>query len=273
MIDFADVVPVETDPKLNKGTSQSLIKRLDSYDLVHSFGYRMSWALADAFGDKKPWVYTAYDMPGSTHDLLMERLNKARAGYCCSEYVRKRLGWYGADFLKVTRLGLSSFDGGSLSRETCCLALGLDPEQSHIVSFSDDAGLVPDVSRVQARISDANIVVAGDQDRAELFAVASLVVFPALEKGASMCLLHAMAAGAPVMVPEDSGLAEYVDDRATGLWFDSLDALTDMIASALQMPIRAESMAQAAQIRVQETENLLDAIDLLGRHYRKMVKQ
>lgn len=272
LIDFADSVPAETDPKVTKGTTQSLIKSLGDFDLVHSFGYRMSWALADAFGDKRPWVYTAYDLPLTSHAFLIERLNKARAGYCCSEYTKKRLGWYGCEFLKLTRLGL----GGAstpLSREDACQALGLDPEQSHIIFFADRPEDVPDTERILARVSDANVVVAGDQDRSALLASASLVVFPTEGKGASMALLHAMRAEAPVMVPEDSGLAEYVDDRSTGLWFDSPEVLPDMIASALQMPIRAESMAQAAKIRVQESENILDAVDLLGRHYRKILKQ
>lgn len=273
LIDFADSVPLETDPKLNKETARSLNSKLDGFDIVHCFGYRMSWAMGEHYGDKRPWVYTVLELPGSSHDFLIERLNKSRAGYCASEFVRKRLGWYGADFLKLTKLSLSGEAPVLPTREAACEQLDLDSEQSHIFLFDALSGYSEDAERVRSRVSDANILSSKGLDQHLVFAAASLVVFPKPEQGASVALLQAMAAGAPVMVPEESGLAEYVDDRSTGLWFDNRDALADMIASALQMPIRAESMAQAAQIRVQESENLREGVDLLGRHYRKMIKQ
>ncbi|MCE9560258.1 MAG: hypothetical protein K8R88_15070, partial [Armatimonadetes bacterium] len=101
LVDCQNWMPTTTDPKLNKETAKRLNSEVNNFDLVHCFGYRTAYAMGEAFKGKKKWVFTAYDSPRTTHDYLIERLNFSRAGFCCSEFVKRPLGWAGVDFLKV----------------------------------------------------------------------------------------------------------------------------------------------------------------------------
>lgn len=268
-LDLADHIPTETDPKLNKGTHK-VLKELIQAELVHCFGYRASWAIGD-WKPALPWVYSVLELPRSTHDHLIERLNRASAGFVSSEYVKTRLGWYGCDYLKLARIGLPKSrlpDGPAAENETDCpQILVIGPEASSSVQQ-----VLQQERVLQSRIPQATVRLA-DHHRPflEQLQGVDLAVFPQPGKGSSFALLQALASEVPVLVPEDSGLAEVVEDRTTGLWFDDQDSLPDMICSALQMPIRARSMAQAAGIRQRESESLADCAELTIRLYRKIV--
>ena len=91
VLEAGDWMPNETGPKFDRDVSKRLVQEADGFDIVHAFGYRCAWACSAAFGDRRRWIYTAYDLPKTKHLLLVARLNDAGAGLAVARAVTRAL--------------------------------------------------------------------------------------------------------------------------------------------------------------------------------------
>ncbi len=106
-----------------------------------------------------------------------------------------------------------------------------------------------------AMIQDAGleeaIQLAGfisDETRNELYAVADIAVFPSRYEPFGIVALEAMAAGAPVVVSDQGGLSEVVDQGVTGLRAQTTpEAIAAAILDILHHPELAAERARRAQ--------------------------
>lgn len=298
----SDWIPNQTDIASSRPATKQLRTISANYGLVHAFGYRAAWACSDAFGPKEAWVYTAYDMPKTTHKLLIDKLNEAQLGFCSSYAVRDALAKAGALDVSV--------------RTPCAphLASLLDKEDARRVFEAEVEGpliaglgrLVPErgfailaeaMEQVWIQVHDAQLVVAGDgpeleqlraiarqssrahqihvygpvRNAADLYKAADLLVVPSTRAGFSMVAAEAMLCGTPVMVREGP-LDEMVQRDNTGLLFASDRELGLRIAEAIQTPIRLESVSNAARIKAEALFSPDRFAEEMEKKYREIVE-
>jgi glycosyltransferase involved in cell wall biosynthesis len=281
LIDGDDWIPDATGPRYDKSVSRELLRRADRFDLVHAFGYRAAWACAEAFRSKRPWVYTAYDLPKTTHPALVDRLDRARAGLCASAAVKAAL----SDAL-VTRV--EAVTPGIDLEAFAPPPAEPDPDRPLVLAagswFEDRAlvALVRAMPLVWARVPAARLLIVGEgperptleaaaaatprpdlvslrdwtDDMPSLWRQASLAVFPARRAGFSMGLAEAMACGRAVVARRAGGLPAMVEHRHSGVLFDSDEEMAGEIASLLQGAIRREAMGCLGRVRAEERYGL-----------------
>ncbi|WP_072803652.1 glycosyltransferase family 4 protein [Rhodococcoides yunnanense] len=82
--------------------------------------------------------------------------------------------------------------------------------------------------------------------------VVALALRPTISGSGLTVVLEAMASGRPVVVTDNPGMADYVEDGVTGVLVPGgdADALADAIAALLTDPERAAAMGHAAAARV-----------------------
>lgn len=88
-----------------------------------------------------------------------------------------------------------------------------------------------------------------------LVAAADALVVPSLYEPFGMVALEGAALGAPLVVARTGGLAEFVDDGATGRVFTpgDVESLADAVTRAILDPEGSRSMAEAARQKAQES--------------------
>lgn len=300
--DVSDWIPNDTRGSFDKEVTKKLLPLAREYDLVHAFGYRAAWACAEALGKKLPWIYTAYDLPKTTHPELVARLDKARVGLAVSRAVKSALDEALVSGVKLLTPGIPRLpDPGN--QEECKESLGIDPDWQVILAMGSIEGpegldvLADGMEEIWRRIpyvqlclasSDGrkdywenHVVLADRPDRVsifgkvkgkeKLFGAADLVVVPARVAGFSMVALEAMSLGTPSLVRRAGGLSDLVDERFSGLCFEDDEDLSRVLASGLQATITLESMRNACRVRFEERHDFEACIAAHEAVYRRAV--
>lgn len=296
-------IPNETGPKYDKSVSKKLRQIAEGYDLVHAFGYRSAWACSAAFGHKEAWIYTAYDIPKTTHRVLISHLNDAQTGICASRAVFRALDEAIAIDLTTLSPGVRPAPQEKPDKEEARKVLGL-PATGTIVGglgrLVPERGfkqLVESMAIVWAGIPEAILVIGGEgpersaletaakethrpdqvrilghvPDAWKFFAALDLCVVPSTRAGYSMVALEAMALGIPVMVRSTGGLIELVETDISGFVFRADEELGQHISEVLNLPLTLQTVGAAGRIRASETFSLEPTVEGLVEIYRGIV--
>lgn len=286
-VDFEDGewIPNETGPRVDKEVSPRLQRRAGPYDIVHAFGYRTAWACAEAFGSKEAWVYTAHDMPKSTHRLLITRLNDAQVGFCSSRAVYRMLDESLAIDITTVYPGIKLRAKDEIDRTATRAMWGYGPEDMVIAAharFVPDRGIRPLIDampEVWELHPNARLIVSGDGEEdgdyrslarmhdpdgnriqfihhlhhpEPLFVGADLFVVPSHNAGFSMTALESMSAGCPTLVRHSGGLSEIVDPDVSGFIFKDDEELVSQLKELLGLPMTLETVGHGGKVRVLE---------------------
>lgn len=297
-------IPNETGSKPDAKVTPQLTKLAADYDIVHAFGYRPAWACGVAFKSSSAWLYTAYDMPKTTHQLLIDKLNEAQAGICSSRAVYRALDEAIAIDLVIERPGIEPLVDSGLPKEEAKRLLGFPSDAIAILAMGRlvpergfDA-LVKAMEEVWPTYPEAHLVIGGtgpqedelkkqakassraDQvllhglvsDKATFFAAADIVVVPSRRAGTSMVALEAMSLGLPVLLRNTGGLPELIDPDISGMLFDNDDTLGGTINEMLGLPLTLETLASAARVRVIEHFAMADHAESIAKLYRSVLE-
>lgn len=296
-------IPNETGPKHDKKVSRRLRELASSYDLVHALGYRTAWACSAAFGHKEAWVYTAYNLPKTTHRVFISRLNDAQAGICASRAIYRALDEAIAIDLTTSLPGVRTPPVERLEREDARRLYGLPPSAPvigclgrHVPEHGFRSAL-DSMGIVWANHPDAILVLGGDgSERADLeaaaeqthrpdqirfagridnvwefYAALDLFVVPSTRAGFSMAALEAMASGVPTMVRATGGLIELVEPDISGFVFRAEEELGSHISEVLDLPLTLQTVGAAGRVRASETFSLEHSISALVEIYQGIV--
>ncbi|MCB8933185.1 MAG: glycosyltransferase family 4 protein [Fimbriimonadaceae bacterium] len=282
-VDATDWMPNETGPKFDKHVSKRLVDTARGFDVVHAVGYRTAWACSAAFGDKRPWIYTAYDLPKTRHPLFVGRLNDSAAGLCSARAVRKALDDILVMNLETVVIGVRQ-PHQALDRDQARAALELPTGGSVVAGagrWVPDRGfdaLVRSMESVWESEPDTTLVLAGGgpekdelsrlaaesrqpervrllglvDDPAVVMAAADIFVVPSRRGGTSMAAMEAMASGLPVLLRDTGGLAELIDPDLSGMLFDTDEQLGSTIVEMLGLPLTLETLGGAAKVAAAE---------------------
>lgn len=297
-------IPNETGSKPDSKVTPHLIKLAKDFDIVHAFGYRPAWACGAAFKSYSAWFYTAYDMPKTTHELLIDKLNEAQAGICSSRAVYRALDEAIAIDLVIERPGIEPLEAPSITKEVARGSLGVPPDAKHIVGLGR---LVPErgfdallgaMESILAEFSDVHVSIAGAgpqaddlkkavaalpnpgqvklvghvENKAAFLHSADLVVVPSRRAGTSMVALEAMSLGLPVLVRNTGGLPELIDPDISGMVFESDETLGETISEMLGLPLTLQTLGSAARVRVEEHFNLTRHAESIARLYKGVLE-
>lgn len=300
----SDWIPNETGTKIDKKVSEQLRKLAEPYDLVHAFGYRTAWACSEAFSHKEAWLYTAYDLPKTTHRLFITRLNDSQAGICSSRTVFRVLDEAIAMELTTIPPGVEIPTEPLPDRGQAKAALGIDSEApvlgaiTRLTSESGLSTLIESMEEVWSRKPEAWLLIAGEgperssleqgarittrhrqiqflgkiDDPATLYAASDLVVVPSIRASFSMSAIEAMSWGVPVLARNRHGLPELFDREITGFYFESDDDLASTILDLLDMPLTLESVGRAGKIRVIDRYSLEQCARKVVELYRTILQ-
>jgi glycosyltransferase-like protein len=110
---------------------------------------------------------------------------------------------------------------------------------------ADLAALPADLARRIVRAGPVD-----EEDLTALYRASSVLLCPSEQEGFGLCVLEAMAAGTPVVVPGREPFTEFVD-QATGALVDprSVDSIALALADLLNNPRRRRELATRAQER------------------------
>ncbi len=283
VLDASDWIPNETGPRHDREVSKRLYQEAEGFDRVHAFGYRCAWACSACFGDKRPWVYTAYDMPKTKHPLLVARLNEAGAGLGVSRAVTRAL-----DDMLVMRVetvppGVRR-PVGAPDRASARAALGLDenvPVVAGVGRWIAERGfvaLVRAMGEAWSSSPEAVLLLAGEGPEdatlhaaaGELaqpsqvrllgrvdtpygvMAAADVFVVPSYRGAVSMAAMEAMSLGVSVLIRDVGGLSELVDPDLSGMLFDTDEQLGPTISEMLGLPLTRETIGGAGRVAAED---------------------
>lgn len=299
--DAASWIPDETGPGPDRQVSVKLKSMAESFDIVHACGYRTAWACGEGLGNKKPWVYSAYDLPKSTHPFLVDRLNKAKAGVCASYAIHTPLNEAGVQRLETIYPGIQPFN--ITNRADARTLFDLPPDEQVVAclgQFDTDAGyeaLFPAMETVWAHHPKAEFLIAGSGRELENFrsrrwetsapervrvpgevvrsqdvlAACDLFVVPERRAGFSLTAVEAMFIGLSVLARNAGALPEILHEHVSGLLFQGDTVLGEAIAGALEMPLTLEAMGNAAAIRAHEMFSLEQSAERIAELYRNVL--
>lgn len=297
-------IPNETGPKVDKKVSERLRKVAGPYDLVHAFGYRAAWACSHAFSHKEAWVYTAYDLPKTTHRLLISALNDAQAGIVSSHAVFRALDEAIALDLNVIPPGIATLTEPPPPKAKVKTELGFDPDapligvMARMVPERGVRAVIDAMETVWNSHPDTQLLVAGEgpeqdrlkrmaadasnptqirfqsrvSDKDRFFGALDLLVVPSTRAAFSMVALEGMARSVPVLLRHTGGLPEMIDEDVSGYLFDSDEQLGPRIIELLDMPLAIESAGRAGRIRSLELFSLDRCAEMVADLYRSVVE-
>lgn len=297
-IEDADTwIPNETGPKPDSKVTPRLLKLAKDYDVVHAFGYRCAWACGAAFKSYSAWFYTAYDMPKTTHELLIDKLNEAQAGICSSRAVYRALDSAIAIDLVVeppgvdlpqSAQGYEARTGGRI----VVAALGrlvserglesLIPAMEHVwTTFPDcvlriggtgpQAAEIAALARRSSRTTQIELVGAVT-DLDSFYAQADVVAVPSRRAGTSMVALEAMARSRPVLLRSTGGLPELIEPDVSGMLFEDDDSLGETLSEMLSLPLTRQTLAGAGRVRVEERFAMADHAESIAALYKGVME-
>ncbi|MCW5937685.1 MAG: glycosyltransferase family 4 protein [Fimbriimonadaceae bacterium] len=295
VVDDAEAwIPDKTGPKVDKEVTRQMRAALRGFDLVHAFAYRPAWACAEAFYVRQPWLYTAYDLPRTTHPDLVDRLNAARVGLCSSRAVRDALDAADTLHLQVVAPGVRG-PSTPVTREEARQRLGLPldvPVVGAVGRFIPDRGfdsLVRAMPLVWRERPEVQLVLSGEgpsppkaedprirlcppfPDVYAALPAFDLLVVPSVRAGFSLVAVEAMSCAVPVLARNISGLAAVGMPGASLLVFADDDSLPPSICEALGSPERSASVGNAGRALAQDTYSLERHARALARVYREVL--
>ncbi len=297
-------IPNETGGKTDKQVSEQLRAKTQDYDLVHAFGYRAGWACSAAYSHKEAWVYSAFDLPKTTHRQLITRLNDSQAGICSSRAVFRTLDEAIAIELTTIRPGVSIQTVALPDKTASRNALNL-PLETQVISvacrWNQDSGihaLITSMEEVWTHKPDTCLLIAGEgpekgpleqliqlatrggqirllgkvDDMQTLFAASDFVVVPNTRKGFSMTAVEAMSWGVPVLARNRHGLSELFDREISGFYFENDDDLARTIVDLLDMPLTLDSVGRAGKIRAMDRYSLEQSAHQIVELYKSVLR-
>jgi glycosyltransferase involved in cell wall biosynthesis len=301
--DASDWMPQETGPAADRHVSKRLREIARDYDLVHSFGYRCAWACGEALGKKTPWLFTAWDLPKTTHQLLTAQLQKARHGFATAAAITRIWSEEGVS-LQVVTPGVQPQPEPLPSRDQARAELGLLSDPPTILGLGR---LVPErgfdllISAMEAVWIDhpsAHLAIVGEGPEAEplrtlarrssqpenirltgrvrrsrdAMMAADLVVVPSRRAGFSMVAAEAMSIGVPTMLRDVGGLHEMIQADETGYLVRRDEDLGMRIADALSMPLSREGIAEAGKVWALQHLQAEAAAERIAGIYRDVIR-
>ncbi len=256
VVDAEEWMPKATGRKVDPGVTKRLRALAKPYDLVHAFGYRTAWACGEAFGMRRPWLYTAYDLPKTTHPELIDRLLPARIGLCSSTAVLRALRAADATGLRVLVPGAPPAAAGAktpsdhprilaagrfVAERGFDALLGAMPqvwecEPHATLTLVGDGPLASELGRQAEALGERVRFVPRYEPLAARLADADLAVVPSRSAGFSLFAAEAMLAGVPVLMRDAGGLGEMVDEGITGWVFFTDDEMAGRLAGLAGAP-------------------------------------
>lgn len=293
-------IPKKTGWLNDRNVSKLVRKAAQGFDLVHAFGYRSAWACSEAFYVKFPWVYTAYDMPKTTHTHLIDRLNAGKRGLCSSRALQDKLTESEALHLHLTTPCIPTPDEMpdqveerarlELPQEAfIILAAGNGDKASGIAtlleSFPDVVQLQPSAFLVLVLTGDATEeikqlialntghikVIKTQPSLLHWMACANLVVVPNRNASFSMIGAESMSVGTPVLFRRDGGLGEMASDGYSGWYFDEDEELTNRLSRIIDAPLALEAMKSACRVRAMDRFGADEAAEEIASIYRRIL--
>ncbi|MCH7903625.1 MAG: glycosyltransferase family 4 protein [Armatimonadetes bacterium] len=292
--DADDWIPNKTGWRVDREVGKVLKAAARGFDIVHAFGYRTAWACSAAFYVSEPWVYTAYDMPRTTHVELVKRLNTARIGLCSSHAVRNKLAEAFALNLEVIPPGIRA-NTRVLDRQESRGMYGVSDDEILIVAagrFVEERGFESLIAAVhslpknfrlilsgQGPLEDSLVAAAGDRATVthELFsqqvamAAADLVVVPSTRAGFSYTALEAMHQGVPVLLKGTGGLPEmYGKESESAVYSED----SDLAAEIERLLGDSEQLDRLRELGKERAAKQFDIKDCAAKHasrYRQIL--
>ena len=297
VVDDADEwIPNETGPRTDRKVGKVLRASAQGFDLVHAFSYRTAWACDEALRGELPWIYTAHDMPRTTHPLLIERLNGARKGVCSSNASVNILENGGAKRLQLVFPGLP-LNRRVLDKSESRAMLGVNDDVFLLAAagrFVKEHGLLSLVRAVEALPHHVRLIISGkgpleDELRAEsgerveitteLFsqqqalAAADLVVVPSTDAGFSFSAIEGMYHGTPALMRRIGGLADIATEQETGYFYEIDEEVQDVISHLCHKPEAVAEVGQAAAQHVREKFDLARTAGEYAEVYRSIFEK
>lgn len=111
------------------------------------------------------------------------------------------------------------------------------------------------------------------EDVAPFYAISDAVVLTSANEGTPVTIIEALAAGRPVVATEVGGVADVVDDGATGFLVDpgDTDAMADRLARLAADPGLAAALGSEGRRRVTERYAVARLVDDVDRLYRALL--
>jgi glycosyltransferase involved in cell wall biosynthesis len=136
-------------------------------------------------------------------------------------------------------------------------ALALVPDTRLVIAGPDESGYRDELTGIADSLGVGGRVVytgaAGEADKAALLAHAGVLVLPSYSENFGNVVLEAMAAGCPVIVTPEVGIAPIVEGTGAGLVVDGEPAaLGRAIATLLSDPERRRQMGELGQRAARE---------------------
>jgi hypothetical protein len=295
-LELADWIPDQTGPTADRPVSERLRAVGQSCDVVHAFGYRAAWACAEAYGGREAWVYSALDLPKSTHRFLMTRLNDAQAGICASRAIYRALDENLGMNLHTISPGIAmepdADEDPPVSKSEwgipegakvagCWIPQGQEAQAQLIVQSMHDVWIAhPDVrlalaghqETILAALGDSaeldtRLIVAAGVSRPRFLAGLDLFIVPESRAGFSLVAIEAMSKGAPVMVRNSGGLPEIIEPDVSGFLFDDDDSLGSSAAEVLGLDLTLETVGRGGRIRALERFTIERSAKLVAEIY------
>ncbi len=291
VVDDADWIPNATGHNIDREISKLVKQAVQGFDVIHAWGYRAAWACSQALYLHRPWIYTAYDIPKTTHSEFIDRLNAAHRGLCSSMTVRQVLDQADTLNLEVITPGVivpERFETEIPTKEEARATLGLPVDQQIVFSAARNlpqrclhevVNLAPAVNSlvVVAGWGDPiifeeklNLKVLGYLDDLWLYILsADLVIVPSNEAGFSLFGAESMWMGTPVLFKKSGGLIDMAEEGMNGFFYEE-GQLVQRVNEVLQLELTRESAARSGQLRAQGRYKFSRFASDISRIYREI---
>lgn len=294
--DADDWIPNETGLRVDRKVGKVLRASARGFDLVHAFGFRTAWACDAGLHGGIPWIYSAHDMPRTTHEHLIERLNGARKGVCSSRACVDMLENSGARRLQLVHPGLPS-NRRVLDKAESRAMLGVTDDEFLLAAagrFVKEHALESLIHVVAALPHHVRLIISGQgpleeelrseagervEITTELFsqqqalAAADLVVVPSTEAGFSFSALEGMYHGSPALMRMVGGLTDIATERETGFFFETDEEMLDVISHLCYKVEEVAEVGNAAAKHVREKFDLDRTASEYAELYRSIVEK
>ncbi|MCB0824841.1 MAG: glycosyltransferase family 4 protein [Armatimonadetes bacterium] len=279
-IDEVDWIPNETGWSVDRKVSKRLKESIRGFDLVHAWGMRTAWACGEAFYLRFPWVYTAFDMPKTSNNQLVDRLNSARTGICCCSAARQFLDGAYTSHLKTIYPGLPPYL--RFDRETAREQLGFGPEEFLVLSLSSDH-MDDVVHEITNQRADVSFAIFSDEEtpgadkiesREQLplwIAASDLVIQSKPGLGIDLDCLLAMSSGVPVMAKDVGGLSEMGVANVSLEVYEDENDLTRHLLELIDAPVHREALGLAGRAKVEDRFNIQECAEKYAAVYRSVL--